>query len=127
VGVEKVRQQKRCFAWECVGRVLLFSVWLRGSWQNRRGWVAEKAHESLDVLSRRCQEELLPHKLQSAQAQATQSDLILEFREQGFYFFPLPLCLRKLWRVGQFACPLPNRLMHVNGKTAEGCARALRS
>jgi hypothetical protein len=30
-----------------------------------------------------CQEELLLHELQSAQAQATQSDLILEFREQG--------------------------------------------
>ncbi|MFZ1006799.1 MAG: hypothetical protein WAN65_08185 [Candidatus Sulfotelmatobacter sp.] len=42
--------------------------------------MAEEPHPSLDVLSRRYQEEL-PHELQSAQAQATQSDLILEFRE----------------------------------------------
>jgi hypothetical protein len=44
--------------------------------------LAEEPHESLDVLSRRCREELLPHELQSAQAQAAQSDLILEFCEQ---------------------------------------------
>jgi hypothetical protein len=37
----------------------------------------------------------------------------------------MPLCLCELWRVGQLACPLPNRLTHVNGKTAEGRARAL--
>jgi hypothetical protein len=37
-------------------------------------------------LSHRRLEELLPHELQSAQAQATQSDLILEFREQSFDF-----------------------------------------
>jgi hypothetical protein len=30
-----------------------------------------KAHQSLDVLGYRCQDELLPHELQSAQAQAT--------------------------------------------------------
>jgi len=99
VGVEKVRQQKRCFAWESVGRVLLFSVRLRGSWQNRRCWLAEEPYESLDVLSRRCQEELLAYELQSAQTQSAQSDLILEFREQGFYFLPFPLCLGKLRRV----------------------------
>jgi hypothetical protein len=43
--------------------------------------LAEKPHESLDVLGRRCQEELLAHKRQSPQAQAAQPDLILEFRE----------------------------------------------
>ena len=31
--------------------------------------------------------------------QATQPDLILQFREQGFYFLPLSLCLGKLRRV----------------------------
>jgi hypothetical protein len=30
-----------------------------------------EAHQSLDVLGYRCQDELLPHELQSAQAQAT--------------------------------------------------------
>jgi hypothetical protein len=38
---------------------------------------------------------LLPHELQSAQAQATQSDLILEFREQGFHLSSLPLPVGK--------------------------------
>jgi hypothetical protein len=50
-------------------------------------------------LRRRCQEELLAHELQSSQAYTAQSDLILQFGEQGFYFLPLPLCLGKLRRV----------------------------
>ena len=58
-----------------------FSVRLSSSGQNRCCRAAEEPHKSLDVLGYRCQEELLPHKLQSAQAQATQSDLVLEFRE----------------------------------------------
>ena len=100
VGVEKVRQPKRCFAWEGVGRVLLFSVRPRGSWQNRRCWLAEEPHESLDVLSRRCQEELLPHELQSPQAQTTQPDLIFQFGEQRFHFLSLSLGATERWRVG---------------------------
>jgi hypothetical protein len=35
----------------------------------------------------------------SAQTPTPQSDLIFQFREQGFYFFPLPLCRGKLRRV----------------------------
>jgi hypothetical protein len=41
--------------------------------------LAEEAHQSSDVLGGRRQEELLTNELHSAQAQATQSDLILEF------------------------------------------------
>jgi hypothetical protein len=64
-----------------------------------RSWcdgLTEEAHESLDVLCRRCQEELLPNELQSPQAQATQPDLVLEFSKQGFHLLSLPLCLGKL-------------------------------
>jgi hypothetical protein len=61
--------------------------------------LAKETHESLDVLGDRSQEELLPYKLQSPQAQATQPDLILEFREQGFHHLSLPLCGGELWRV----------------------------
>jgi hypothetical protein len=61
--------------------------------------LAEEPYQSLDVLSYCGQEELLPHELQPAQAQATQPDLILQFREQRFYFLSLPLGLGKLRRV----------------------------
>ena len=90
--------------------------------------MAEEPHESLDVLGYRCQEELLPHELQSPQAQATQPDLILQFCEQGFHFFPLPLCLRKLWRVRQVPCALPGRFVDVDGEIfvlARGALRLL--
>src|SRR5438445_3466910 len=49
----------------------------------------------------RCQEELLANKLHSTQAQATQSDLILEFCEQRFHLLSLPLCVREARRVCQ--------------------------
>jgi hypothetical protein len=73
---------------------------LSGSFPSSRFyWLAEEAHEPLNILRRCGQQELFPHELQSPQTQATQSDLILQFREQGFYFLPLPLCLGKLRRV----------------------------
>jgi hypothetical protein len=50
---------------------LSYSSQLRGGRQDRRWRLAEEAHQTLDVLRRRCQEELLPHKFQSPQAQAT--------------------------------------------------------
>jgi hypothetical protein len=87
VGVEKVRSTEGLLGFECLCRVFLLSVRLSGGWPNRCGRWAEKPRQSLDVLSRRCQEELLSHELQSVQAQATQSNLILKFREQGFTFF----------------------------------------
>jgi hypothetical protein len=87
--------------------------------------LAEEPHPSLDVLGRRRQKELLPHKLQSPQTQATQSDLILEFREQGFDLLSFPLCLRKLWRVRQHPCALPGGFVHVDGKKAKRSAGAL--
>jgi hypothetical protein len=49
-------------------RVFLLSVRLSGGWQNQCCRLAEEAYESLDVLGHRCQEELLPHELQSPQA-----------------------------------------------------------
>ncbi len=78
--------------------------------------MAEEPHESLDVLGRRCQEELLAHELQPPQAQATHSDLILQFREQGFDLLSLPLCMGELWRVRQLSGALSGRLMNVNGE-----------
>ena len=59
----------------------LLSVRLSGGWQNRCCRLAEEPHQSLDVLGSCCQEELLLNELQSPQAQAAQTDLILEFRE----------------------------------------------
>ena len=62
-----------------------------------------------------------------AQPQAAQPDLILEFREQGFYFFSLPLCLGKLSRVRQLPCALPGRLVLMDDQASEGRTGALRS
>src|SRR2546429_9147322 len=64
----------------------------------------------------RCQEELLANELHSTQAQATQSDLILEFCEQRFHLLSLPLCVREARRVCQVSRALPGGLMDVNGK-----------
>ena len=80
---------------------------------------AEKANQSLDVLRHGCQEELLPHKLQSSQAQATQPNLILQFCKQRLHFLSLPLCLRKLRRVGQLPCALPRRFVLMNDQATE--------
>jgi hypothetical protein len=38
-----------------------------------------------------------------------QTNLILEFRKQGFYFLSLPLCVGELGCVGQLAGTLPGR------------------
>ena len=101
------------------------SVRLSGGRQNRCSRLTEEARQSLDVLSGRCQEELLAHELQSAQAQAAQSNLILEFREQGFHLFPFPLCLRKLGRVRQLPRPLSGWFVLVDDQSSEGSAGAL--
>jgi hypothetical protein len=63
-----------------------------------------------------CHEELLSDEPQSPQAQATQSDLILEFRKQGLNFLSLALCPGELGRVGQFAGALSCWLMYVDGQ-----------
>src|ERR1700683_3879472 len=98
---------------------------LSGSLRSRGCRLAEEPYESLDVLSRRCQEELLPHELQPAQAQATQSDLVFQFREQGFYFLSLSLCMGECGRVHQLSGTLPGWFIHVDGKKAEHSAGAL--
>src|SRR5438874_7047409 len=85
----------------------------------------EEPHQSFDVLGHRCQEELLAHELQSAQAQAPQSDLILQFREQGFHLLSLPLCLGELWRVNQLPRTLSGWFVLVDDKAPEGSTGAL--
>ena len=99
MGVEKVRDRNVLLAAIIAAIEFFRSPQLRGSFHSRCCRLAEEPHEPLDVLGHGCQEELLPHEPQSAQAQATQSDLILEFREQGFHFLSLALCARELWRV----------------------------
>jgi hypothetical protein len=69
------------------------AVPLSGRGQDRLRSLAEEAYQSLNILGGRCQEELLPHELQSAQARAAQPDLILEFREQGFECFDAVLAI----------------------------------
>src|SRR4029077_8889093 len=94
----------------------------------RQHWflpLAEEADQSLDVLGSRRQEELLTNKPKSPQTQATQSDLILEFREKGFHFFSLPLGVGELWCVGQLAGTLPGQLIHVDRKIFVSSTRAL--
>jgi hypothetical protein len=88
---------------------------------SRRGQVglwrlAEEPDQSFDVVGGRCEEEFLANEHQSKQAQATQSDLILQFCEQRFHLLSLPLCVREARRVCQVSGALPGRLMHVDGK-----------
>ncbi|MGC2194230.1 MAG: hypothetical protein WA628_06115 [Terriglobales bacterium] len=85
------------------------------------GWLRNRTRR-LKFWARRGQQELFPHELQSPQAQATQPDLILQFREQGFHLRSLPLCMGELWRVGQLPGTLPSRFIHVHGKRTKRCA-----
>jgi hypothetical protein len=78
VGVEKVRQQKVISAASMPCRFFSLSVRLSGAGQNRLvGWVRTRTSR-LRFLGHGDQEELLPHELQPAQAQAVQANLILE-------------------------------------------------
>jgi hypothetical protein len=76
-------------------------------------------------LSNRCEEELLAHEPESPQTQAPQSDLILQFCEQGFHLFPLPLCFGELRRVNQLPRTLSGWFVLVDDKPPEGSAGAL--
>ena len=125
VAVEKGRDRNIFLAAIIAAVEFLLLPHLGGGFDGGCCRLAEEPHESLDVLGCRCQEELLPHELQSPQAQAPQPDLILEFREQRFYFLSLPLCLRELGRVRQLPCPLPGGFIQVDGKKAERSAGAL--
>jgi hypothetical protein len=106
VGVEKVRD-RNVFPGVMIAAEFLISRQLRGGIHSGRCRLAEEPHQSLDVLGRRRQEESLSHELQSAQAQATQPDQILQFREQGFYLLSLPLGMGELGRVHQLPCTFP--------------------
>src|SRR5438874_6625865 len=108
----------------CVAGFLV-SVRLSCGGQNRCCRPTEEAHQSLDVLSYRCQEELLAHEPKSPQAQAPQSDLILQFREQGFHLLSLPLCFGELWRVDQLPRTLSGWFVLVDDEAPEGSAGAL--
>jgi hypothetical protein len=103
----------------------LFSSQLRGGFHSGYFVLTEEAHQSLDVLRSRCQEELLAHELQSPQTQAPQSDLILQFCKQGLYFLSLPLCFGELWCVDQLPRTLSGRFVLVDDKTPEGSTGAL--
>ena len=98
---------------------------LRGGRQGRGSRLAEESHKSLDVLGYRGQEELLPHELQSPQAQTTQPDLMLEFREQGFHLFSLSLGMGEGWRVDQLPRTLSGGFVLVDDKTPEGSTGTL--
>jgi len=87
--------------------------------------MAEEPYQSLDVLSYRCQEELLAHESESPQTQAPQSDLILQFREQGFHFLSLPLCFGEFRRVDQLPRTLSGWFVLVDDKSPEGSTGAL--
>ena len=80
MGVEKVCDRNALL--DAITAVEFFlSPQLSASFHSRCCLLAEEPHEPLNVLGRRCEEELLANELQSPQAQATQSDLILEFRK----------------------------------------------
>jgi hypothetical protein len=123
VGVEKVLQQNGFSSASTPSPVFLFPVRLSGSRQNRCCRLAEEAHQSFYILGYRCQEELLADELQSPQA--AQSYLILQFREQGFHFLSLPLCLGELWCVDQLPRTLSGWFVLMDDKTPEGCTGAL--
>src|SRR5947209_8841319 len=125
VGVEKVPQQNAFSICEHAVAGFLVSVRLSGGRQNRCCRLTEKAHQSLDVLSDRCQEELLAHEPESPQSQAPQSDLILQFGEQGFHLLSLPLCFGELWRVDQLPRTLSGWFVLVDDKAPEGSTGAL--
>jgi hypothetical protein len=125
VAAEKLRDRNVFLAAIIAVVEFFLSHQLSGSFHSGCCRLVEEPHRSLDVLGRRCQEELLPHEPQSRQAQATQSDLAPQFREQGFHLLSLPLCLGEFWRVRQLSCALPGWFIHVDGKGAEHSAGAL--
>ena len=88
--------------------------------------MAEEPHQAFEVLRSCGHEELLPHKLQSPQAQATQPDLIFQFSEQCFHLLSLPLGMRELWRLRQLPGTLSRGFIHVDRKIAKLTAGALR-
>jgi len=101
------------------------SVRLSGGRQNRCCRLTEEAHQSLDVLSYCCQEELLAYEPESPQTQAPQADLILQLREQSFHLLSLPLCFGELWRVDQLPRALSGGFVLVDDKAPEGSTGAL--
>ena len=80
VGVEKGLFGSGCL-WgvSTAGGRVSSEDWKLSRCEERRSWtLAEEADQSLNVLCSRRQEELLANKLQSPQAQATQSGVVLD-------------------------------------------------
>ena len=82
--------------------------------------MTEEANQPLQVLRYCCQVEPFPHKPQSPQTQAPQSDLIFQFREQGFHLLSLPLGFGELWGVDQLPRTLPGWFILVDDQAVEG-------
>jgi hypothetical protein len=78
----------------------------------------EKADESLDVLSRGSKEELFANKLDAAQPQATESNLILQLTKQRLNFSALAQRMFESGSVGTIAGPLSSCFMNMDGETA---------
>ena len=127
MGVEKVLQQNALSSASMRLPVCFVCVRLSGGRKNRCCGRTEEAHQSLEILRYCCQVELFPHKLQSSQTQAPQSDPIFQFREQGFHLLSLPLCFGELWRVDQLPRTLPGGFILVDDQPPEGSTGALRS
>jgi hypothetical protein len=125
VAVEKLTHRNAFSSASMPFAGFLVSVRLSGGRQNRCCRLTEEAHQSLDVLSYRCQEELLAHEPESPQTQASQSDLILQFREQGFDLLSLPLCFGEFWCVDQLPRTLSGWFVLVDDKAPEGSTGAL--
>src|ERR1700730_6793611 len=98
---------------------------LGGGFRRRCYRSAEEPQQSFEVLGHRCQEELLAHEPDSPQTQAPQSDLILQFCEQGFHLLSLPLCFGEFWRVDQLPRTLSSWFVLVDDKASEGSTGAL--
>ena len=85
----------------------------------------EEADESLDVLSCSSKEELFANELDAAQAQATESNLILQLTKQRLNFSALAQCMFESGSVGTIAGPLSSCFMNMNAETAMISRRAL--
>src|SRR6202030_372449 len=81
----------------------LVSVGLSGGRQNRGCWLTEEAHQSLVLPATAAREHCSRTHRSLRNRKTAKSDLILQFREQGFRVLPLPLWVGKLLVVNQLA------------------------
>jgi|HubBroStandDraft_1064217.scaffolds.fasta_scaffold49731_1 hypothetical protein len=91
---------------------------LGGDFSCRARLRIEEADESLDVLSCSSKEELFANKPDTAQPQATESNLILQFTKQRLNFSALAQCMFESRSVCTIAGPLPSRFVYMDAETA---------